>query len=143
MALSNYDASSTNNSKRSTKIFSDLNLNFTKNPATKDVARLTDVEAVKRSVRNLILTNRFERPFHPEIGSSIRDLLFETITPLNAVLLEDRIEEVIINFEPRVAINQIIVQDNLDRNEYKVTISFYVVNRPEPVTITEFLQRLR
>lgn len=143
MALSNYDAQSTNNSKRSTRIYSDLNLNFTKNPATKDVARLTDVEAVKRSVRNLILTNRFERPFHPEIGSSVRDLLFEPITPLNAVLLQDRIEEVIINFEPRVAINQIIVQDNLDRNEYKVTISFYIVNRPEPVTITEFLQRLR
>ena len=62
MALSNYDAQSTNNSKRSARIYSDLNLNFTKNPATKDVARLTDVEAVKRSVRNLILTNRFERP---------------------------------------------------------------------------------
>ena len=56
---------------------------------------------------------------------------------------QDRIEEVIINFEPRVAINQIVVQDNLDRNEYKVMVSFYILNRPEPVTITEFLQRLR
>ena len=118
-------------------------MNFTKNPATKDVARLTDVEAVKRSVRNLILTNRFERPFHPEIGSSIRDLLFETITPLNAILLQDRVEEVIDNFEPRANINQVIVQDEIDRNRYKVTVSFYVVNTPEPVTITEFLQRLR
>ena len=141
--MANYDASNTNNSKRSNRIYSDLNLNFTKNPATKDVARLTDVEAVKRSVRNLILTNRFERPFHPEIGSSIRDLLFETITPLNAVLLEDRIEEVIVNFEPRVTLNQIIVQDEIDNNRYAVTISFYVNNTPEPVTITEFLQRLR
>jgi len=141
--MANYDASTTNNSKRSTRIFSDLNLNFTKNPATKDVARLTDIEAVKRSVRNLVLTNRFERPFHPEIGSSIRDLLFEPITPLNAVLLEDRIEEVIVNFEPRVTLNQIIVQDEIDNNRYAVTISFYVNNTPEPVTITEFLQRLR
>ena len=141
--MANYDASNTNNSKRSNRIYSDLNLNFTKNPATKDVARLTDIEAVKRSVRNLILTNRFERPFHPEIGSSIRDLLFETITPLNAVLLEDRIEEVIVNFEPRVTLNQIIVQDEIDNNRYAVTISFYVNNTPEPVTITEFLQRLR
>lgn len=141
--MANYDASNTNNSKRSNRIYSDLNLNFTKNPATKDVARLTDVEAVKRSVRNLILTNRFERPFHPEIGSSIRDLLFEPITPLNAVLLEDRIEEVIVNFEPRVTLNQIIVQDDIDNNRYSVTISFYVNNTPEPVTITEFLQRLR
>ena len=141
--MAKYDASITNESSRSVRIFSDLKLNFTRNPATNDVARLTDVEAVKRSVRNLILTNRFERPFHPEIGSSIRDLLFETITPLNAVLLEDRIAEVINNFEPRAVINQIIVQDELDNNRYKVTISFYVVNVLEPVTITEFLQRLR
>ena len=143
MTNSNYDASATNNSSRSNRVYSDLNLNFTKNPSTKDVARLTDVEAVKRSVRNLILTNRFERPFHPEIGSSIRDLLFETITPLNAILLQDRVEEVIDNFEPRANINQVIVQDEIDRNRYKVTVSFYVVNTPEPVTITEFLQRLR
>jgi phage baseplate assembly protein W len=141
--MSRYDASNTNNSSRSNRIYSDLNLNFTKNPATKDVARLTDIEAVKRSVRNLILTNRFERPFHPEIGSSIRGLLFETITPLNAVLLQDRIEEVIENFEPRAVLNQVIVQDEIDKNQYRVTISFYVVNTPEPVTITEFLQRLR
>lgn len=141
--MANYDASNTNNSTRSNRIYSDLNLNFTKNPATKDVARLTDIEAVKRSVRNLILTNRFERPFHPEIGSSIRDLLFEPITPLHAVLLEDRIEEVIVNYEPRVTLNQIIVQDEIDNNRYAVTISFYVNNTPEPVTITEFLQRLR
>ena len=141
--MANYDASNTNNSIRSNRIYSDLNLNFTKNPATKDVARLTDVEAVKRSVRNLVLTNRFERPFHPEIGSSIRDLLFEPITPLHAVLLEDRIEEVIVNYEPRVTLNQIIVQDEIDNNRYAVTISFYVNNTPEPVTITEFLQRLR
>ena len=141
--MAKYDASITNESSRSVRIFSDLNLNFTRNPATNDVARLTDVEAVKRAVRNLILTNRFERPFHPEIGSSIRNLLFETITPLNAVLLQDRIAEVIDNFEPRASINQIIVQDEIDNNRYRVTISFYVVNTPEPVTITEFLQRLR
>jgi len=141
--MAKYDASITNNSSRSNRIYSDLNLNFTKNPATKDVARLTDIDAVKRSVRNLILTNRFERPFHPEIGSSIRAILFENITPLNAVLLQDRIEEVIQNFEPRVTLNQVLVQDNIDNNQYSVFISFYVNNSPEPVTITEFLQRLR
>ena len=92
------DAQRTNNSSRSVKTYSDLNLNFTRNPATGDVARLTDIEAVKRSVRNLVLTNQFERPFHPEIGSSVRALLFENVTPLNAILLEDRIREVIINF---------------------------------------------
>ena len=141
--MANYDAASINNSKRSTRIYSDLNLNFTKNPATKDVARLTDIEAVKRAVRNLILTNRFERPFHPEIGRSIRALLFETITPLNAVLLEDRIREVIVNFEPRADLTGIQVFDEIDNNQYRVIINFRVINSSEGVTITEFLQRLR
>ena len=137
------DAQGTNNSLRSNKTYSDLNLNFTKNPATNDVARLTDVEAVKRAVRNLILTNQFERPFHPEIGSSIRDLLFETITPLNAVLLEDRIREVIVNFEPRAELTGIQVFDEIDNNQYRVIINFTVLGSSEGTTITEFLQRLR
>ena len=137
------DAQGTNNSSRSNKTYSDLNLNFTKNPATNDVARLTDVEAVKRSVRNLILTNEFERPFHPEIGSSIRGLLFETITPLNAVLLEDRIREVIVNFEPRAELTGIQVFDEIDNNQYRVIINFTVLGSSEGTTITEFLQRLR
>ena len=137
------DAQGTNNSLRSNKTYSDLNLNFTKNPATNDVARLTDVEAVKRAVRNLVLTNQFERPFHPEIGSSVRDLLFETITPLNAVLLEDRIREVIVNFEPRAELTSIQVFDEIDNNQYRVIINFTVLGSSEGVTITEFLQRLR
>ena len=137
------DAQGTNNSFRSNKTYSDLNLNFTKNPATNDVARLTDIEAVKRAVRNLVLTNQFERPFHPEIGSSIRDLLFETITPLNAVLLEDRIREVIVNFEPRAELTGIQVFDEIDNNQYRVVINFTVLGASEGATIKEFLQRLR
>ena len=137
------DAQRTNNSSRSVKTFSDLNLNFTRNPATGDVARLTDIEAVKRSVRNLILTNQFERPFHPEIGSSVRALLFENVTPLNAILLEDRIREVIINFEERALITSVRVIDDADRNGYRVIINFQVLNSVENVSIQEFLQRLR
>ena len=137
------DAQRTNNSSRSVKTYSDLNLNFTRNPATGDVARLTDIEAVKRSVRNLVLTNQFERPFHPEIGSSVRALLFENVTPLNAILLEDRIREVIINFEDRAEITNVRVIDDADRNGYRVIINFQVLNSVENVTITEFLQRLR
>ena len=137
------DAQRTNNSSRSVKTYSDLNLNFTRNPATGDVARLTDIEAVKRSVRNLVLTNQFERPFHPEIGSSVRALLFENVTPLNAILLEDRIREVIINFEDRAEITSVRVIDDADRNGYTVIINFQVLNSVENVTITEFLQRLR
>ena len=137
------DAQRTNNSSRSVKTYSDLNLNFTRNPATGDVARLTDIEAVKRSVRNLILTNQFERPFHPEIGSSVRALLFENVTPLNAILLEDRIREVIINFEERAELTNVRVIDDADRNGYRVIINFQVLNSVENVSIQEFLQRLR
>ena len=137
------DAQRTNNSSRSVKTYSDLNLNFTRNPATGDVARLTDIEAVKRSVRNLILTNQFERPFHPEIGSSVRALLFENVTPVNAILLEDRIREVIINFEERAQITNVRVIDDADRNGYRVIINFQVLNSVENVSIQEFIQRLR
>ena len=141
--MANYDATITNNSPRSNRLYSDLNLNFTKNPATKDVARLTDVEAVKRSVRNLILTNRYERPFHPEIGANIRALLFENMTPVTEQLLTQQIEQTIDTYEPRAKLSQVVVQGDLDRNEYLTTIKFNVVNVPGEIILTEFLQRLR
>ena len=144
MYMANYDATSTNRSKRSVRIFSDLNLNFTRNPATKDVAKLYDIEAVKRSVRNLINTNEGERPFQPTLGSGIRALLFENMTPIIETLLKDRIAETINVYEPRALLTSILVQGDIDRNEYLCTISFRVVNTTaDPVTITEFLQRLR
>ena len=142
--MATYDASvNTNNSVRSNRTYSDLNLNFNKNPATKDVAKLKDVEAVKRAVRNLILTNRFERPFHPEIGSDIRSLLFENMTQVVEVLLKDRIKEPIDVYEPRADVTDIIVSGDSDRNEYRVQIEFRVLNVPNPIVVTEFLQRLR
>ena len=91
--MSNYDASITNNSKRANRIYKDLDLNFGRNVVTNDVNRLTDVEAVKRSVRNLLNTRHYERPFHPEIGAGVRDLLFEPITPLTAINLKRKVEE--------------------------------------------------
>ena len=142
--MANYDASvNTNKSVRSNKVYSDLNLNFNKNPATKDIAKLKDVEAVKRSVRNLILTNRFERPFHPEIGSDIRALLFENMTPTIQTLLTDRIRDVLETYEPRAVLNDVIVSGDMDKNQYGVTIKFYVREVPGIQIVTEFLQRLR
>ena len=143
MAFSNYDATTTNKSKRSNRIYSDLNLSFTKNPATKDVAKLKDVEAVKRSVRNLVLTNRFERPFHPEIGSGIRGLLFEPMTPLTSLALQRKVEEVLLNFEPRISLVQVLSNANVDRNSYDLKIMFYVIGSEEPVEVETFLERLR
>ncbi len=137
-----YDASSTNNSK-STKVWKDLNLNFTKNPVTNDIVKIDGVNAVKRSVRNLINTNHYERFFHPELGSGIRELLFEPMTALTEIYLAKKIEEVLINYEPRVRLIQVLVRGNADQNHYNIMLEFYVVNHPEPVQIDTFLERLR
>ena len=132
-----------NNSKRSTRIYKDLDLDFGRNTVTNDVNKLTDVEAVKRSVRNLINTNHFERPFHPEIGGNVRALLFENITPLTALNLQRKIEEVLSNFEPRAKITQILANPDIDRNGYRLEIKFYVIGIQNPITVETFLERLR
>ena len=132
-----------NNSKRSTRIYKDLDLDFGRNTVTNDVNKLTDVEAVKRSVRNLINTNHFERPFHPEIGGNVRALLFENMTPLTALNLQRKIEEVLSNFEPRAKITQIIADPDIDRNGYRLEIRFYVIGIQNPITVETFLERLR
>ena len=102
------------------------------------------MEAVKRSVRNLVLTNFYEKPFHPEIGSGVRDMLFENMSPLTAVVLAKKVEDVIENFEPRARLIGVRALPNLDRNEYELTIEFFVVNTPtELVDMTVFLEVLR
>ena len=132
-----------NNSKRATRIYKDLDLDFGRNTVTNHVNKLTDVEAVKRSVRNLINTNHFERPFHPEIGGNVRALLFENITPLTSLNLQRKVEEVLNNFEPRAKITQILADPDIDRNGYKLTIKFYVICIQNPITVETFLERLR
>ena len=139
----NYDASITNE-KRSVRIYKDLNLNFNKNLVTNDIAKLTDVEAIKRSVRNLVQLNHYEKPFHPEIGSGVRDLLFENMTPFTANILARKIEDVINNFEPRALLAGVEVFPNFDNNSYEVIVEFYLQNAPsELVDISFALERLR
>jgi len=141
--MSRYDATQTNESKRSSRIYKDLNLGFQQNSATKDIQKITDVEAVKRSVRNLINTNHYEKPFHPEIGSNLRAMLFENITPQMNHIISKNVELLIRNYEPRCRLVQVNTQPMFDRNAYACQISFYVVNYPEPVTVESFLERLR
>ena len=142
--MASYDAGSlTNKSKRSSKIFKDLNLDFQQNTATKDIQKMLDVESVKRSVRNLINLNHYEKPFHPEIGSNLRAMLFENITPQISHFIKKQIELLISNYEPRCRLVQVSNMPNLDRNGYSISISFYVVNHPEPVQVETFLERLR
>lgn len=138
------DAEATNNSDRNAQVFSDLNLNFVAHPLTGDITKLTNIEAVKRSVRNLINTNFYERPFHPEIGSNVRSILFEPVSPVVEDILSRHIRDVIENFEPRVELINIISKANLDENAYSVTIEFFVQNSPSGVqTVNLFLERLR
>ena len=118
------------NEKRSSRVYKDLNLNFNFNPITKDVTTVTDVIAVKRSVRNLLLTNHHERPFHPEIGSNVTALLFENFGPITGNQLARQIEEMIANFEPRARVESVECFPLPDTNTYDIRIYFYVENLP-------------
>ena len=129
--------------KTNTRSWSDLDLDFNAHPVTKDVVTKTDVEAVKRSVRNLILTNRYERPFQPEIDGGVTRHLFQLSTPSTKLDIKTAIQVAIANFEPRVQLIDVFVGGDLDRNGFDVTINFRVINVPEPVTIELFLERLR
>ena len=142
--MASYDAGTlTNQSSRSARIYKDLNLDFQQNTATKDIQKITDIEAVKRSVRNLINLNHYEKPFHPEIGSNLRGMLFENITPQISHFIGKQIEFLIKNYEPRCKLVEVDNRPNLDRNGYSVSISFYVVNHSQPVEVETFLERLR
>tara|TARA_Y100001937_G_scaffold21939_1_gene31059 strand:+ start:524 stop:949 length:426 start_codon:yes stop_codon:yes gene_type:complete len=141
--MSRYDATQTNESLRSARIYKDLDLDFQKNTATKDIQKLTDIEAVKRSVRNLIKLNHYEKPFRPEIGSNLRAMLFENITPQVNHAISKQIDLLIRNYEPRCRLVQLNVQPDVDRNGYRASISFFVVNHPERVEVETFLERLR
>ena len=142
--MASYDAGIlTNESKRSSRIYKDLNLDFQQNTATKDFQNITDVESVKRSVRNLINLNHYEKPFHPEIGSNLRGMLFEIISPQMTHFIGKQIELLIKNYEPRCKLVEVKNKPNLERNGYSVSISFYVVNHSQPVQVETFLERLR
>ena len=142
------DAQSVNNSSRSTYLYKDLNLFFTPNPVTSDVSTVTDIQNIKRAVKHLVLLNPGEKPFHPEIGTGIRDALFENFTPPLREALRLRIEDVIDTYEPRVTVTEVTFNDpdnqRLDNNELRCSISFTINNAPqitEEVEVT--LQRIR
>ena len=138
------DAQGQNDIERNVRQYTDLDLFFAKKATSKDISKVTDIQAVKRSVRNLILTNHYEKPFHPEIGSGVRGMLFELMTPITAQILTKKIEDVIENFEPRARLISVRAIPDLDRNSYECRIEFYIVNMPtELVDLTVFLERLR
>jgi phage baseplate assembly protein W len=142
--MASYDAGTlTNESKRSARIYKDLNLDFQQNTATKDIQKITDVESVKRSVRNLINTNHYEKPFRPQVGSNLRAMLFELISPQMNHAISKEIDLLIRNYEPRAKLVQVSTMPNFDRNAYAATISFFVQNAPDRIIVESFLERLR
>jgi phage baseplate assembly protein W len=127
----------------STKIFKDLDLNFSIHPIRKDVNVFKNEYAIINAVKNLILTNHYERPFRPQLGSNLRRLLFENVDGLLAAQIEREIEETINNFEPRVSIIDVRVDDYSDANEVYITLEFKIVNTERPLTLDLALERTR
>lgn len=126
-----------------TRTFVDLDLNFNIHPVRKDINVFKGEYAVINSVKNLVLTNFYERPFQPEIGSNVRRLLFENVDMIVAAQLEKAIEETINNFEPRARVSKIIATPSPDENKYGIYLEFFVINNANPITINFFLERVR
>jgi phage baseplate assembly protein W len=138
------DAQANNDITRNVRQYTDLDLFFGRKSSDSDISKVTDIQAVKRSIRNLVLLNAYEKPFHPEISGGIRGMLFELMTPITATIIAKKVEEVINNFEPRARLVAVRATPDLDQNSYELSVEFYVVNAPtELVDLSIMLERLR
>ena len=142
------DAQSVNQSSKTTFVYRDISLYFTPNPVSGDVTQITDVQDIKRSVRNLVLTNRWDRPFHPEIASRVRESLFELFTPITFNIIRNAIEDVLRIYEPRVDVTDVVVEDPefnyQDQNTLPIKIFFTLKNAPETLeNVNVVLERIR
>ena len=139
-----FDAQTNNDSSRNVRQYTDLDLFFGKKVSDQDVNKVTDVQAVKRSIRNLVLLNHYEKPYHPEIASGVSGMLFELMSPITGNIIARKIQDVIRNFEPRARLVSVRALPDMDRNSYEVIIEFYIVNTPtELVDLSIMLERLR
>lgn len=123
--------------------YSDFNLDFTAHPVTGDVTKKLNENSIAQSIRNLLLTSYYERPFKPELGSNLKKFLFEPVDNVTTSLIQDSIFQTLKNYEPRVIIQSVVATPNFDLNRYDVTVTFFVNNTAEPLTITFFLNRVR
>ena len=128
---------------QTTRQFKDLDLSFNIHPVKKDINKHVDEQAVINSLKNIILTNHYEKPFNPDYGSNIRALLFENIDNITAITLEREILQTIENFEPRVSVSKVTAVPDFDNNGYSIKLDFFIVNLTNPITIQFLLQRVR
>jgi phage baseplate assembly protein W len=126
-----------------TKIYKDIDISFTRNPNTLDISKKVDVSAVKQALKLLLNTQYYEKPFNPEFGSNIRSLLFDNFSNETSSRLQDEIKTTIDNFEPRVRIESILCDPNLDTLEYDIVISFFIIGIQGVQTLETVLERLR
>lgn len=126
-----------------TRQYRDLDLNFTIHPLKRDVNRNLDEMAVINSIKNIVSTNHYEKPFQPDFGSNVRRMLFENLDIITASALEREIQQSINNYEPRVKLLSVSVAPDTDENGFRVQMQFYILNRSDPVTINFLLERLR
>lgn len=125
------------------ELFSDIGLGFFPHPKTGALTRKTNREAIKQSVKSLILTDYFERPFKSNIGCSIRYYLFEMFTPAVKQQMESAVREVIANYEPRADVIEVLVEENREQHMLTVSVAFMILNDPEPVVLDVILERVR
>ncbi len=123
--------------------FKDLDMNFTIHPIRKDVNKLVAERAVINSIKNIVLTAHYEKPFNPDFGSNIRRLLFENLDNLTASAIEREIEETVRNYEPRVNLLETTARADFENNGFKVEMKFMIINQTQPLTISFFLERIR
>ena len=141
--MARYDAQLNNDSDRNIRQYSDLDLFFSRKTSNGDVNKITDVQAVKRSIRNLVQLNSYDKPFHPEISGGVLEMLFENMSPITGHVIARKVELVIENFEPRARLVSVSWTPDFDRTAYEVTVEFYIVNAPtELVDLTIMLERL-
>ena len=125
------------------RTYTDIDLNFTKHPVTGDIAKKKDISAISASLFNLFNTSNYERLFQPDLGSNLKQALFEPIDGITSALITDLIRNTIGNFEPRVRLEDLVVEPDYDNNGYKIFLTFFMINDPDPITISLFLERLR
>lgn len=124
-------------------IFSDIDLNFTKHPLSRDISVKTNVQAINQSMRNILLTMYYERPFHSDIGSPIKGLLFDNFTPMTHVVVKRQVEQVLQKYEPRINVQKVDVYVNIDSNSIAITIYYNVLNTSTLQTFDIILERTR
>jgi phage baseplate assembly protein W len=135
--------SGASNPPRNSVVYRDLPLNFISNPITKTIKPLKNEDAIKRAVRSLILTNKYERPYAPNYGGNITALLFENFTPALAVEIKERIKDIMTTYEPRAEVEAIDVTQNDDQNELRISIVFRPINQVDATELKFTVERIR